>query len=127
MVTEVTSTTEKRGVVFIFYQDCCIIQNFYVSLQPRNSKTRMIMPEISRFFGIIIAMFGDDHNPPHFHVRYGDYRCTITIHKGVVKGQLPRKALKKVFEWMDEHHDELMANWARLQAGEEALPIDPLK
>ena len=42
-------------------------------------------------------------------MRYGDYRCTITIHKGVVKGQLPRKALKKVFEWMDEHHDELMA------------------
>ena len=67
------------------------------------------MPEISRFFGIIIAMFGDDHNPPHFHVRYGDYRCTVTISKGVVKGQLPRKALKKVFEWMDEHHDELMA------------------
>lgn len=57
----------------------------------------------------------------------GDYRCTTTIHKGLVKGQLPRKALKKVFEWMDEHHDELMANWARLQAGEEALPIDPLK
>ena len=69
------------------------------------------MPEISRFFGIIIAMFGDDHrstsgrllpegrkNPPHFHVRYGDYRCTVTISKGVVKGQLPRKALKKVFE-----------------------------
>jgi len=67
------------------------------------------MPEICRFFGIIIAMFGDDHNPPHFHVRYGDYRCTVTISKGVVKGQLPRKALKRVFEWMDEHHDELMA------------------
>lgn len=85
------------------------------------------MPEISRFFGIIITMFGDDHHPPHFHVRYGDYRCTITISKGVVTGQLPRKALKKVFEWMDEHHDELMANWARLQDGDEALPIAPLK
>jgi len=44
-----------------------------------------------------------------------------------VKGQLPRKVLKKVFEWMDEHEEELMANWARLQDGEEALPIDPLK
>ena len=98
----------------------------FVSLHPRNNKTKEIMPEISRFFGIIIAMFGDDHNPPHFHVRYGGYRCTVTISKGVVKGQLPRKALKKVFEWMDEHHDELMANWARLQQGEDALPIDPL-
>ncbi len=46
------------------------------------------MPEICRFFGIIIAMFGDDYNPPHFHVRYGDYRCTVTINKGVVKGEL---------------------------------------
>ena len=51
----------------------------------------------------------------------------IIISKGIVKGELPRKALKKVFEWMDEHHEELMANWARLQNGEEALPIDPLK
>jgi len=44
----------------------------------------------------------------------------------VTKNNKTRK-MKKVFEWMDEHHDELMANWARLQAGEEALPIDPLK
>jgi hypothetical protein len=51
----------------------------------------------------------------------------VTINKGVVKGELPRNALKKVFQWMDEHHDELMANWARLQQGEDALPIDPLK
>ena len=85
------------------------------------------MPAICRFFGIIIAMFGDDPIHLIFYVRYGDYRCTVTINKGVVKGELPRKALKKVFEWMDEHHDELMANWTRLQNGEEALPIDPLR
>ena len=60
-------------------------------------------------------------------MRYGDYRCTVTISKGVVKGQLPRKALKTVFEGMDVHYDELMANWARLQDGDDALPIDPLK
>lgn len=58
---------------------------------------------------------------------YASYRCTVTINKGVVQGQFPRKALKKVFEWMDEHNDELMANWARLQNGEDALPIDPLE
>ena len=85
------------------------------------------MPEICRFFGIIIAMFGDDHNPPHFHVRYSDYRATITIDKGIVQGQLPRRVLNNVFVWMDEHYDELMANWARLQNGEAPLPIEPLK
>ena len=85
------------------------------------------MPEICRFYGIVIVMFGDDHEPPHFHVRYGDDRCSITIDDGFVKGRLPRKVLKKVFEWMDEHHDELMANWARLQNGENVLPIEPLK
>ena len=116
-----------RIVLLLLTAKANMFAELFVSLHPQNNKTKEIMPEISRFFGIIIAMFGDDHNPPHFHVRYGDYRCTITIDKGVVKGQLPRKALKKVFEWMDEHHDELMANWARLQAGEEALPIDPLK
>lgn len=49
------------------------------------------MPELSRFFGIIIAMFGDDHNPPHFHVRYGDYEAIITIQDGIVKGELPKQ------------------------------------
>ena len=85
------------------------------------------MSEISRFFGIIIAMFGDDHNPPHIHVRYGSCRASITIDKGLVTGQLPRRALNKVFAWMDQHHDELLANWARLQNGEETMPIEPLK
>ena len=44
------------------------------------------MPEICRFFGIIISMFADDHNPPHFHIRYGDYNAIITLDKGIVKG-----------------------------------------
>lgn len=85
------------------------------------------MPEISRFLGIIIAMFGEDHNPPHFHVRYGDYEAIVTIKDGIVKGELPRKVLKAVFTWMDEHQSELMENWHRLQNGEEAKKIEPLK
>lgn len=66
-------------------------------------------------------------NNNYWNYARNNYRCTVTINKGVVQGQFPRKALKKVFEWMDEHNDELMANWARLQNGEEALPIDPLE
>lgn len=85
------------------------------------------MPEISRFFGIIIAMFADDHNPPHFHVRYGDYEAIITIKDGIVKGELPRKVLKAVYTWMDLHQKELNENWQRLQQGQEAIKISPLK
>ncbi len=85
------------------------------------------MPEISRFYGIVIAMFGDGHNPPHFHVRYGSYKASISIDKGIVTGQLPRNVLNKVFAWLDAHHDELMDNWNRLLKGEVPLSIEPLK
>ena len=85
------------------------------------------MPEIFRVYGIVIAMFGDDHNPPHFHVRYGSYKASITIDKGIVTGQLPRNVLTKVFSWLDVHYDELMDNWKRLQEGGIPHSIEPLK
>ena len=50
----------------------------FVSLHPKNNKTKEIMPEISKFYGIIIYMYIDDHNPPHFHVWYDDYQAEIT-------------------------------------------------
>lgn len=85
------------------------------------------MAELCRFCGIIIAMFADDHNPPHFHIRYGDYDAIITIDSGIVKGNMPSKELKMIFKWMDDHKSELMENWSRLQNGEEAIKIKPLR
>ena len=85
------------------------------------------MPEISVFFGIVISMFADDHNPPHFHIRYGDYEAIVTIDGAIVKGNMPGKVLKRVFAWMDEHHAELHENWNRLQNGQEAQRIAPYK
>lgn len=85
------------------------------------------MPELCCFLGIIIAMFGDDHNPPHFHVRYGDFEAIITIRDGVVKGEMPRKVLRDVFTWMELHQDELDMNWQRLQKGKDVIKIEPLK
>lgn len=61
------------------------------------------MAELCRFFGIIIAMFGSDHNPPHIHVRYGDFEVTITIEKEIVRGEMPAKVLKMVLQWIDLH------------------------
>ena len=66
------------------------------------------MPEISRFFGIIIAMFFDDHNPPHFHARYGNDNAVIKITDlTVLEGYLQPRALGLVMEWAAIHKDEL--------------------
>jgi hypothetical protein len=84
------------------------------------------MPEISNFHGIIIAMFFDDHNPPHFYAKYGEYRAIITIENGTVKGSLPRRALNLIFEWLDLHRNELLENWRRMENRQELVKIEPL-
>ncbi|QBN18104.1 DUF4160 domain-containing protein [Flavobacterium nackdongense] len=85
------------------------------------------MPEICRFYGIIIQMFFNDHNPPHFHVVYGDFRAVININDEIVEGFMPKRALKLVFEWMDLHKQELLENWKLAQNGELPNKIEPLK
>jgi Domain of unknown function (DUF4160) len=85
------------------------------------------MPEICRFYGIIIQMFFNDHNPPHFHVVYVDFRAVININDEIVEGFMPKRALKLVFEWMDLHKQELLENWKLAQNGELPNKIEPLK
>ena len=84
------------------------------------------MPEISRFYGIIITMYLPDHNPPHFHVKYNEYRATIDIKSGKIIGEMSRRALNFVYEWLDLHQDELMENWRRMENGETLITINPL-
>ena len=85
-----------------------------------------MMPEVSRVYGIVIGMYNEDHNPPHFHVRYNDYRAVIDIQTGDVEGRLPRRVLNMVYEWLDLHKDELMANWERIERSETIIEIKPL-
>ena len=85
------------------------------------------MPEISRFYGIVVAMYWRDHPPPHFHARYGDASVRIEIGSGsVLDGGLPRRALRLVREWERMHREELMANWELARRAEPLMPIDPL-
>ena len=84
------------------------------------------MPEISRFYGIVITMYNSEHNPPHFHIRYNDYRATMDINTGEINGNLPRRVLNLVYEWFDQHKDELKENWLRMEKGEEIINIKPL-
>lgn len=86
------------------------------------------MPEISRFFGIIIAIFYNDHNPPHFHARYGDYGAVIRINDfAVLEGYLPPRALGLVTEWAEIHKEELLKDWQLAAENKSLLPIEPLK
>jgi len=85
------------------------------------------MPQISHFYGILILMNFKDHNPPHFHVWYGEYKAIITIDGGIVKGEMPQRALKLVFEWLEIHKLELLDLWERAKKGEELYNIEPLK
>lgn len=55
-------------------------------------------------------MFAEDHNPPHIHVKYGNYQIAITIEKETVKGDIPDSVLKKTIAWLNIHRQELMKN-----------------
>ena len=84
------------------------------------------MPEISRFYGILIKMFYNDHNPPHFHAEYGEFKAIITIDKGIVEGKMPKTALDLIFDWLDLHREELMDNWQKIKEKKELKKIEPL-
>ena len=84
------------------------------------------MPEISRFYGIIIKMFYNVHNPPHIHVEYQDFKAIITINEGIIEGKMPKTALKLIFEWMELHKDELLKNWEKIESKKPIDIIAPL-
>ena len=70
------------------------------------------MPEICRFLGIVISMYFDEHNPPHFHVRYNDYRAVIGIRDlNLLDGHLPARVRGLVEEWAELHQSELLMMW----------------
>jgi hypothetical protein len=86
------------------------------------------MPEISRFFGIVIRMYFFDHDPPHFHAIYGEAEAKVRIAPfGLLAGSLPPRVLALVLEWATLHEEELMRNWRRLHHDEPPLRIAPLE
>jgi len=88
------------------------------------------MPELSRFYGIVIRMFleaGAPHHLPHFHAYYGDAVAVYQIAPvELIAGSLPRRQARLVEAWAELHEDELQSDWRRLQSGESPLPIAPL-
>jgi hypothetical protein len=85
------------------------------------------MPEISRFFGMVITMYYNDHAPPHFHVRHGEYKAIIAI-KGpvILDGYLPARAFGLVAEWTSLHEVELVEDWVLAKQHAPLKKIQPL-
>jgi Domain of unknown function (DUF4160) len=83
------------------------------------------MPEISRFLGIIIYLYYNDHNPPHFHVEYGKYKATFSIDElSLIEGKLPPRVTSLVLEWAFLHREELKENW---KLAKEKVPLNKIK
>jgi hypothetical protein len=85
------------------------------------------MPEISRFLGMVITMYYDDHAPPHFHVRYGEYKAIIIIEdSAILYGYLPIRAFGLIVEWASLHREELAEDWALAARHAPLKKIQPL-
>jgi len=85
------------------------------------------VPEVSWFFGIVIAMFYREDEPAHFHAILAEHRATIQIESGDIAGKLPKRALNLVLEWHNLHQEELRENWWRARNGQQLSKIPPLE
>jgi len=86
------------------------------------------MPEISRFLGIVIAIYYNDHAPPHFHARYGDHEIRVEIESGsILSGSFPKRAQQLVLEWLDLHRHEVMEDWKLAEQRRPLRKIEPLE
>lgn len=85
------------------------------------------MPEICRFLGLVIYMFYNEHNPPHFHADYDDFSVMIDIKTAEqIRGEFPRRQLKFLKTWCKLHQEELLENWNNAKSGQPFNPIKPL-
>lgn len=86
------------------------------------------MPTVSEFFGILIRMYYDDHNPPHFHAYYGGHEPIFSIETlEIMEGLLPKRAKALVIEWTLEHRQELLDDWKLAEQHQPLNKIAPLE
>jgi hypothetical protein len=85
------------------------------------------VPEISRFFGIVVSIQFRDHDPPHFHATYGEHEITVSISEGEIQGFFPKRALRLIEEWRTLHRNELLENWRLARERRPLKPVTPLE
>lgn len=102
------------------------MSHYYLILLKLNQSK--VMPEISRFLGIIITMYYNDHSPPHFHVRYNQQKAIIDIENlAILQGKLSPRILGLVIEWAATHQKELLENWQLARLNQPLQSITPLE
>jgi hypothetical protein len=114
LLTKIIFAGRCRGCNVILHN--CIYCKLYIA-----------MPQISRFYGIIILMNFNDHLPPHFHAWYNDYKIIVNIADGEISGNMPARALRLILEWWDINKDVLMETWNKAHSGVPLGTIEPLK
>ena len=80
-----------------------------------------------QFLGIVVSIYYRDHEPPHFHVKYGEYEAIVHIGDGRMEGRFPGRATRLVMEWYGMHREELMENWSLARRRETLKKIEPLE
>ena len=85
------------------------------------------MPELSRFYGIVIYMYYLDHEPPHFHAKYGVYEAIISLPDGQFFGEFPKTAKRLVKKWLKIHQQELLSDWELARSRKALQKIAPLE
>lgn len=97
-----------------------------LQLQPSSATQGYPVPELCRFAGIVVIIHNNDHNPPHFHVRYQGQEVLIEIQTlRVYAGSLPRRQLSEVQKWATDHQEGLMRNWDLAMRGEASERLAP--
>ena len=101
-------------------------------MQIRNSQRKEdnTMPELSRFEGMVIKMLFNDtvqHNKPHVHVTYGEYKASVGIDGELLAGSLPQKQFRMLVGWLALHEEEAYAAWNKAVRGEHCDKITPLQ
>ena len=104
-----------------------IYEKYTTNQDVASQPEKIVMPELSRFLGIVIYMYFNEHNPPHFHAEYNEYNAAISINTlGVIEGKLPSKVLSLVVEWAQDHQEELLENWNNIKETGSYHKIKPL-
>jgi hypothetical protein len=119
------NSSEAQGVPSGF---CLSIYDHWDFVSSPEESYSEGMPELSRFFGIVIGVFYREHGRPHFHAVYGEFEAVIDIETGgVIEGELPKRALSLISEWQNAHMGELRENWERARQHKELKKIPPLE
>jgi hypothetical protein len=86
------------------------------------------MPELSRFYGIVIYMYYKEHNPPHFHINYNEFEAVFSMNEeAIIEGFIPSKQLRLILAWYELHSSELFENWEKMKDKKDFIKIKPLE